>query len=104
MSRKYNWPVLLEAQAKSGLSQAEFCRRNNVCAKYFSIKKSQAAKAEKAKGDAVKTGASSPFVRAVVPQPEPSPSMLTLSVGPVSVRFGSDTDPVYVARLAAALS
>lgn len=33
MSRKYDWPAQLEAQAKSGLTQAEFCRRYDVCAK-----------------------------------------------------------------------
>lgn len=102
MSRKYNWPALLAAQAQSGLTQAEFCRQNNVCAKYFSLQKSGAAKA---KGDAVGPGKSDQFVRAVPRmKPVPSPSMLTVSIGAVSLRFGSDTDPAYVAKLVAALS
>lgn len=102
MSRKYNWPALLEAHASSGLTQTEFCRQNNVCAKYFSLQKSRAAKAE---GGAMGPGKSDRFVRAV-PQLKPvaSPSILTVSVGPVSLRFGSDTDPAYVAKLVAALS
>jgi len=101
MSRKYNWPALLEAQAASGLTQTEFCRQNNVCAKYFSLQKSRAAK----KGRAGKSGKSDRFVRAVPPvKPVVSRSMLTVSVGPVSLRFGSDTDPAYVAKLVAALS
>jgi hypothetical protein len=102
MSRKYDWPALLEAHAKSGLSQTAFCRQNNVCAKYFSLQKSRAAKA---KGGAGKPDKSDRFVRAV-PQVKPvaSPSMLTVSVGSVSLRFGSDTDPAYVAKLVAALS
>jgi hypothetical protein len=101
MSRKYDWPALLEAHAKSGLSQTAFCRQNNVCAKYFSLQKSRAAKA---KGGARKQGKSDRFVRAMPLKPVASPSMLTVSVGSVSLRFGSDTDPAYVAKLVAALS
>lgn len=102
MSRKYNWPALLEAQANSGLTQTAFCRQNNVCAKYFSLQKSRAARA---KDGGAGVGKSDRFVRAVPPvRPAQSPSMLTVLVGPVSLRFGSDTDPAYVAKLVAALS
>jgi hypothetical protein len=59
MSRKYDWPALLEAHAKSGLSQTAFCRQNNVCAKYFSLQKSRAAKA---KDGVVRPGKSDRFV------------------------------------------
>lgn len=102
MSRKYDWPSLLEAQAKSGLTQTAFCRQNNVCAKYFSLQKSRAAKA---RGSEAKPGKSDGFMRALPPaKPVPSTSMLSVSLGSVSLRFGSDTDPAYVARLVRALA
>ena len=38
---KTEWCELIEEQRTSGLSAAEFCRRNSVNAKYFSVRKKQ---------------------------------------------------------------
>jgi len=38
---KSQWQALIEQQSTSGLSAAEFCRRNEVNAKYFSLRKKQ---------------------------------------------------------------
>ena len=37
--RKYNWPELFASFEQSGLSQAEFCKQQNVNPKYFSQKR-----------------------------------------------------------------
>lgn len=92
---KYDWPALLEAQARSGLTQAAFCRQHGVDAKYFSLQKSRRAKASQA-------DRSGPFVQAL-PKGLPA-AQLTLSLPQCSLRFGSDTDPAYVAKLVALLS
>lgn len=76
MSRKYDWPALLEAQAKSGLTQAEFCRQHDVCAKYFSTRKSQAsraASAAQAEDEKENAGKAGRFVVSANPTP-PLPS------------------------------
>ena len=33
--RKYNWPELIEAFEKSGLTQTEFSQQNNINLRYF---------------------------------------------------------------------
>ncbi len=38
---KTQWQELIEQQKSSGLSAAEFCRRNSISAKYFSLRKRQ---------------------------------------------------------------
>ena len=38
---KEDWRELILRQAESGLSAQQFCRNNNVCPKYFSIRKKQ---------------------------------------------------------------
>ena len=40
---KAQWRELIVQQQSSGLSAAEFCRRNEVNAKYFSLRKQQLA-------------------------------------------------------------
>jgi hypothetical protein len=40
---KSEWYELIEQQKTSGLSAAEFCRRNSVNPKYFSLRKKQLA-------------------------------------------------------------
>ena len=38
---KEDWQELILRQAESGLSAQQFCRDNDVCPKYFSIRKKQ---------------------------------------------------------------
>jgi hypothetical protein len=38
---KEEWQELILRQTESGLSAQQFCRDNNVCPKYFSIRKKQ---------------------------------------------------------------
>ena len=96
MRKKYDWPALIAAQAESGLTQAEFCRQQELDASSFSLNKRRLA----GQADAGKPQA---FVRAVSRQSSAT-AMIALSVGGVSLRFGSDADPAYVAKLVAALS
>lgn len=35
------WQELFSAQQASGLSQAEFCKENKLCSKYFSLRRRQ---------------------------------------------------------------
>lgn len=60
-----DWHELIEQQKESGLSAAEFCRRNSVNAKYFSLRKQ---KLKQAAGN---------FVRVSPPVARPSPSVAT---------------------------
>ena len=41
---KQDWQDLVEEQAGSGLSAADFCRNKSLNAKYFSLRKSQLSK------------------------------------------------------------
>lgn len=59
------WCELIEQQRVSGLTAAEFCRRNSVNAKYFSLRKQKLKQA---------TGS---FVRVSTPATEPSPVAAT---------------------------
>lgn len=43
---KSEWLKLIEDQKASGLSAAEFCRRNKVDAKYFSLRRRELTKAQ----------------------------------------------------------
>jgi len=52
---KGQWRELIEQQEVSGLIAAEFCRRNSVNAKYFSLRKRQLS------------GRSKPFVQVIPP-------------------------------------
>lgn len=58
------WWALFEAQARSGMTAAEFCREHGVCPKYFSLRKKALGR-----GNAVATP--SPFVR-IEPRMEPA--------------------------------
>jgi hypothetical protein len=44
---KAQWRELITQQQASGLNAAEFCRRNGVNAKYFSLRKQQLGGADK---------------------------------------------------------
>lgn len=50
------WRALFEAQARSGMTAAAFCRERGLCPKYFSLRRKQL-------GSAAPGSVASPFVR-----------------------------------------
>lgn len=47
IKRKNNWPELVKLFEASGLTQAKFCKQNNLNPKYFGLKRSQILAASK---------------------------------------------------------
>lgn len=72
-----DWRALVEAQARSGLTAAEFCREHGVNPQYFSLRK-------KALGQVATVAVPSPFVRV---KPLATPAFL-VSVPQVRLRLG----------------
>jgi hypothetical protein len=71
------WRELLEAQARSGLTVAEFCRRQGLCSKSF-------WRVRKALGQAPLGAEPSPFVRIETP----GASALAVPASRVRLRLG----------------
>ena len=97
---KYNWPALIAAHAKSGLTQAAFCRREGIDPRYFSLQKTRRAR----DSHVVPSVKAKPFVQARPAASAVSTSaILELRVGTLLLRIPTGTDPRYVAALVAAL-
>jgi hypothetical protein len=91
------WRELFAQHDTSGVSAAEFCKQNNLCPKYFSLRRKQLIK----KNSEIETG----FVRAQVKQEtkrKTSGSMttsLTIHCNAGQLVFGALPQPGWLAQL-----
>jgi hypothetical protein len=60
---KVQWCELIDQQKASGLNAAEFCRRNSVNTKYFSLRKRQLGDASKSFVQVMPSGANQAELR-----------------------------------------
>ena len=96
------WRELFEQQEGSGVSAAVFCKQNELCPKYFSLRRKQLAKVA-GKGEAG-------FVRVKV-KPETTreasgakAAVLTLHSNAGQLSFGTLPPPQWLAQLLRALA
>ncbi|NRB41043.1 MAG: hypothetical protein HRU20_21655 [Pseudomonadales bacterium] len=83
------WKKLFQEHKDSGLSAAEFCEKNNLNPKYFSVKKRRLGKS------------SSLFVQAKLPKT--SITNISMTWEGICLDFSSKTDPDIIAKLMKAL-
>ena len=99
------WAGFLKRWEKSGLSQAEFCRRRQVNYGTFAWWKRQLGKAAadvpKQPGRLAK--ASRRFVEVRLASPLPAPAYEVVLAGGRSIRVGAQFDPEILSRLIAAV-
>jgi hypothetical protein len=97
---KEDWQELILRQAESGLSAQQFCRDNNVCPKYFSIRKKQLG---------LRQSAFVPVLQSKHATPETSiatlkPALLILRHGGCCLYFEAIPDSTWLAQLVRALT
>jgi hypothetical protein len=90
-----DWKSLFEAHDRSGLSAAAFCREQQLCPKYFSLRKKQLnyhgwSKAVLVKPYKKAMKKPSSFIPAVVP-PELN-QRITITTGPVTLKLPVSVD------------
>ena len=88
---KYDWPTLLKEFSDGGLTQAEFCRRKGINAKYFSLNRAKILR--QTPNDFVKVAVSSPKKHSVI----------SFKFSDGELCFDTSTDPDYIALLIRAL-
>jgi hypothetical protein len=90
------WLALIQAQAESGLSAAEFCKQQRISGTYFSTRKHQLRQAVM----------HSPFVPAVrLPKQEaPDDEGVSLRHGGCMLQFDKPPSALWLAQLLQALS
>ena len=93
------WRALFQAQQVSGLSAAAFCRGQQVCPKYFSLRRRQLM--NRAELGAPKTA--SAFVPVVVPRPSEAPALEVRWGEALHVRVPVSVAPHWLAELLHAL-
>ncbi len=89
------WKALIQEQQASGLNQAQFCLKRNICPRYFSLRKKQLITKDKAPAGFVKVE------RVAAPRQTPA---LTLRCGPVELVFHQPVAPDYLQALIKSLS
>lgn len=94
----YDWPALVAAQARSGLTQVAFCAQRGIHPMSFSRARRRLRRPALARCLAV----AAPFVR-VAPAAAPLGTLLELGFGDLTLRFAERTSPAVVAALVAAL-
>lgn len=97
---KEDWQELILRQADSGLSAQQFCRDNDVCHKYFSIRKKQLGLRQSAfvpVSQSKRTGSD-------IPTSALTPPSLALQYGRCCLRFEAMPDSVWLAQLVRALA
>ena len=90
--KKQDWIALFEQHHKSGLSAAEFCRRQGVCDRYFSKRKRELDWSPVLKKSA-------PFVKLTTAQPQTSHAELTLKAGQLELSLNTSVSPQWLAQL-----
>jgi len=92
---KAQWLALFESQVQSGLSSAQFCRRNKLCPKYFSKRKQDLNYTPKP---------ASAFSRVIAQhQPKATQPVLTLIHGHSKLVFSPQPSAEFISRLLTAL-
>jgi hypothetical protein len=94
------WPQHLKAFSASGLSQAEYCRREGLKAHQLAYQLKQSSKA---------TGglrvAPAGFARVLpAPVPDSEPATCRPCGGAVALFFGTSADPAWAAKLLASIA
>ena len=84
------WQTLFAAQKASGLSQAQFCKREGLCPKYFSLRRRQLAQ------ETISTKVSSPLI--TVQPPVSSRGSVSLHYKGIDIRF-ADPNPSLIAAV-----
>jgi hypothetical protein len=97
---KEDWLELILRQADSGLSAQQFCRDNDVCPKYFSIRKKQLGLRQSAFVPISQSGRAAPHI----PTSALTPASLALQYGRCCLRFEATPDLVWLAQLVRTLA
>lgn len=97
---KEDWQALILRQANSGRSAQQFCHDNDVCPKYFSIRKKQLG---------LRQSAFVPVSQSKRIDPENptgalAPAFLALQYGRCCLRFETIPDSAWLAKLVSALA
>lgn len=92
---KEEWQELIFRQAESGLSAQQFCRNNDVCPKYFSIRKKQLGLRQSAFVPVLQSKRTTPEVAATTLKPE----SLVLRHGGCCLHFEATPDLTWLAQL-----
>lgn len=97
---KEDWQELILRQADSGLSAQQFCRDNDVCPKYFSIRKKQLGLRQSAFVPVLQSRRAEPHIPAIAL----TPASLAMQCGRCYLRFEVTSDSVWLAQLVRALA
>lgn len=89
------WKALIQEQQASGLNQAPFCQKRNICPRYFSLRKKRLTTNDKAPTGFVKVE------RVTAPRQIPA---LTLRCGPIELVFHQPVAPDFLQALIKSLS
>lgn len=92
---KLEWQELILRQAESGLSAQQFCRNNDVCPKYFSIRKKQLGLRQSAFVSVLQSKPSTPEI----PAPTLKSASLVLRHGECCLHFEAIPDSTWLAQL-----
>jgi hypothetical protein len=99
-NKKHDWAALVEAHARSGLTQKAFCAKRGIHPVTFCQERCKRRQAPKRRQVG---GTRSAFVRARLASASPT-GRLELSLGVMTLRFEAETSPAYIAALVQALS
>lgn len=92
---KEDWQVLILRQAESGLSAQQFCHDNDVCPKYFSIRKKQLGLRQSAFVPIIKSKRGAPETPAVTLKS----SLFMLHHGRCCLHFTAMPDAAWLVQL-----
>lgn len=92
---KSEWQELILRQAESGLSAQQFCRDNDVCPKYFSIRKKQLGLRQSAFVPVLHSKRANPEIAA----PALISTSLVLRHGECCLHFEAIPDSTWLAQL-----
>ncbi len=92
---KSEWQELILRQAESGLSAQQFCRDNDVCPKYFSIRKKQLGLRQSAFVPVLQSKRSIPEI----PAPTLKSASLVFRHGGCCLHFEAMPDSTWLAQL-----
>ncbi|BCE02773.1 IS66 family insertion sequence element accessory protein TnpA [Marinicellulosiphila megalodicopiae] len=103
-TKKYNWDEIISNFQQSKLSQAEFCRQNQLNAKYLNLQLSKRnfTKSKNTQSDA--THKKSVFVKAIQSNPQAaSSSLIIIELNHIKIKI-QQNDPIWLADFCKALS
>lgn len=92
---KEDWQELILHQVESGLSAQQFCRDNDVCPKYFSIRKKQLGLRQSAFVPILQSKCANPEIPATILKS----SSLVLRHGECCLHFDAMPDSTWLAQL-----